>query len=364
MKITKTGIVNFRNIRSSELELSENVNIFCGENGQGKTNFVESVLVCLTGRSHRENIVKNFINDSSKACKVRINALKDDNTSHEISMMCAETKTHLLDNAAVKKRSELLEYFPVIFFGPDDLRIIKDSPEVRRKFLNDAISITTPVYDTLFNEYIKLLRQRNALLKTYSPSDVYMLEVYDEMISTQASRIIIARMKYLGEFSKVFSKTYAHISDGREDVCLGYVSEILKSETMTPQDIKDAYLNMLTVSRQEDIFARTTTKGIHHDDISVFMNEKSARKFSSQGQQRALALSMKLACADMLYEKRHTRALILLDDVMSELDDRRKQSILSALSDYQTAITCVKPDFEFDKTKTTVFNVKNGVITQ
>lgn len=364
MKITNANIVNFRNILKADISLSGGLSIFCGENGQGKTNTVEAILLALTGRSHRENVVKNFINENSQAARVKVRALTDDGTSHEVGLMLSEGKTHLIDNSSVKKRAELLEYFPVIFFGPDDLRIVKDSPAERRKFLNDAISVAAPVYDSILSEYTKVLRQRNSLLKSYSPSDIYMLEVYDEALVKYASSIIASRIKYLREFSDIFTALYADISEGREEVSLGYVSDVLTEDVKSSEDIKTAYAKMLADARGADIAAASTTKGVHHDDVSVYMNGRSARKFSSQGQQRTTALCMKLASAQMLYQKRSKRALILLDDVMSELDDRRKESILSTLGEYQIAVTCVKPDFDYNKHTTALFNVEKGCISQ
>ncbi len=363
MYIRKLKIVNFRNISAAEIEPSAGFNVLVGENAQGKTNTAEAAQLALTGHSHRETVNENFIGPEGKPAYISVDCVLDDGAGYtaECRMERGKSRVHTVNNEIIKSRAELIRDFPVVFFSPEDLRIVSDAPAARRAFLNEAVSAIYPPYALLLNDYNRTLRQRNILLKDYAPSAAALLEVYDEKAVELGSDIARYRIKFLSECEKAASEYYRFISGQREDISLNYVSNVLDRPGIT--DVRRAYDTALRASREDDIFSRSTTRGIHHDDIAIFISGRPARKFGSRGQCRSAAICLKLSLTGMILARRGVRAVVILDDVMSELDASRRAQVVEMLSQYQVFITCVAQDFDTKNYDKKVFHVENGVIT-
>ncbi len=360
MYIKHVKIDNFRNIAAADMELNPQFNILVGANGQGKTNTIEGIYLTLTGKSHRENVIDNFISNGYQQADTEIHVIYDDQTQYNVKMNLAAEKTYTIDEETVKKRVELTRNFALIFFSPDDLRLIKEGPAERRVFINDAIQSVAPKYAAALGAYTKVLKQKNTVLKEYAPSAKSLLDVYDEHLISYGSTVIKYRILFLKEFEKKLSSLYSQISGGNEQLSLSYISNIF--EQGAKPDIEAQYKKVLTESRETDLRTGFSSIGPHHDDINILLNKMSARKFASQGQQRSIALCMKLALIDIYYEKNKEKPIVLLDDVMSELDDRRQEMILKMLDGVQTFITCVNSDFIECQKDATVFTVVNGTV--
>lgn len=253
--------------------------------------------------------------------------------------------------------------FSVVFFGPDDMRVVKDSPQTRRDFLNESASILYPGYTGILSEYSRILRQRSVLLKDYSPSAESLLEVYDESLASAGADLIRCRIRFLKELSITAGKYHSLISSEKEELSLSYVSDILTG-AVSSSEIRPLYLEKLREARRNDIFTGSTTLGAHRDDINFFLDASLAKRFASQGQQRSIALSLTFALCELIEEKKGQIPIILLDDVMSELDRSRRDSVGQLIRGKQVFITCTGVDFDTDRSVTSCFRADNGKITE
>lgn len=360
MYVRSLSLTDFRNIEKLSLTFTPNFNIIFGNNAQGKTNTVEAICLALSGKSHRENLNANFIRFGQEACLVNAEVSCDDFTTVNSKVnVGSKGRTHFIDSERVRSSQTLLSFFSYVFFSPEDLRLVKDSPVLRRNFTDESISVLYPSYAKLTGDYKKTLRQRSILLKAYSPSDSSLLDIYDDNLALIGSEIIKYRLKFLKELNDVAARYYKELSASSESISLSYYSNLI-SGPISPSDILPLYRNALKESRRDDILSASTTKGIHHDDVNFFIEKANARKFASQGQQRSIAVSLKMAVCDMIKAKKSQQPIVLLDDVMSELDENRRSSLVRMLNGKQVFITCTEPDFESDKDKTFFFKAENG----
>ena len=352
---------NYRNIASANLAFNPGCNILFGNNAQGKTNTAEAIYLALCGRSHRETLTGNLIGPLNDTALVTCEVFTDENSISEAKVYLGETKKHFIDSNPVRTRRELLSAYSVVFFTPEDLRLVTDSPGVRRNFMDEAISGLYPKYSEYLSQYNSTLRQRNYLLKGYGPSAQSMLEVYDEHLADCGSSIIKYRIDFLKKLSRAASEIYDDISGNSEEISFGYISNILTDNNAG--NIREKYLIALEETRREDILSASTKTGVHHDDMDILLSGKPARKFGSRGQQRSTALCLKLALCDMTERAKGQKPVILLDDVMSELDSSRRSRVIELLSGRQVFITCVETNFTTPP-GTAFFSASGGQITK
>lgn len=363
MYIGKVSLRNYRNVKHADFICGKGINVLVGDNGQGKTNTIEALLLALSGRSHRESLSENFIGPAADKASVEVDLRYSDDSSYEVCLsLSPQGKRYTVNEEPVRRRLELLRQFSLVFFCPEDLRLVKDGPAVRRDFLNESIGMLAPAYGAALADYNRVLKQRAALLREYSPSSLSLMEVYDESLAKSGSALIRYRIKFLREFEKHLNIRYQEIAGGRETLTLSYVSDLFAAGI--PKQLEQAYQQALSKTRAADIAARTNMVGAHRDDVALFLNGKNARRFASQGQQRSIALCMKLSLISLIYEKNKEMPIVLLDDVMSELDDARQRQILSLVKGTQTFITCVNEEFLKYCTNAAVFRVKDGAINK
>lgn len=363
MHIQSLTLNNFRNIEHAELIFGERYNVICGKNAQGKTNTVEAIYLTLTGKSHRENAFMNFIQENKNFCMSSAVVCCDDFTSVDVKMSIDEKgKKHFINSSAVKSRQSLLNEFSAVIFSPEDSRLVVETPQVRRNFINESISILYPGYAHILAEYNKTLKMRNMILKDYSVSKESLLEVYDEALASSGMGICQYRIKFLKELNSVSQKYYSLISRGSENISLSYSSNVIDANISLSEILK-LYKNRLSEAKRTDMICQNTSVGVHHDDIILYINGKNAKKFASQGQKRSIALSLKLALCELIENRKYQKPIILLDDVMSELDETRRSSISEILNENQVFITCANIDFETNS-QCNIFSADNGKITR
>ena len=359
MFVDSLALENFRNIKNASLSFGEGCNVLTGSNGQGKTNTVEAIYLALSGKSHRESVTANFIGPVSNRTTVACTVTDSLNVTTLAAVSMDETgKRHFIGGDAVKSRRELLSAYSVVFFTPEDLRIIQDSPAARRTFMNDAISSLYPRYAALVSDYSTVLRQRGFLLKDYGPSANSMMEVYDEQLVGIGSAIITARLKFLKQLSEAAKAKYGEISEKAEDIAFSYLTDI----DVTSGELQESYRRALEESRTADISSASTRVGPHHDDMDITVSGRSARRFASRGQQRSVALAMKLALCDMTRSLRGEEPVVLLDDVMSELDVSRRSQAVKLFSGRQVFITTTEVCFDIPS-DTRLFKAVSGEIS-
>ena len=353
MQITSVQLKNFRNLLEQRVELAPHINIFYGDNGQGKTNFLESLYFCAMGRSHRA------VSD--------LELIAFEQTDSFIQLKYSEGAVHVhlgqgkkgmtLNGVPVRKLGDLLGNLMVVMFSPEDLDLVKDGPGVRRKFMDIEICKLSPLYYHELLSYHRALRQRNKLLKSIAigRGTLDTIPVWDEALVSHGTKVYKLRKKFAEEIGEIAAEIYSKISGGREQIGLLY----------KPNIVPENYVDKLIKTLDRDLKLTTTTVGLHKDDLQIQINGRDIRAFGSQGQQRTASLSLKLAEIELIKNVRDKSPVLLLDDVLSELDEKRQRYLLSSIEGIQTIITCTGMEDvvrKVDGDKAKVFHVENGEI--
>ncbi len=341
MYIKNIELKDFRSYESLSLKFNKKVNLILGANAQGKTNLLESIYMASIGRSFRTVRDAEMIRFGADFAKIYIEALKGDmEKTVEITVVGNSKKSIKKDGIKLKKTSELLDNIYIVIFSPEDMKIVKDEPEKRRKFIDKELCQIKPSYYNNLCSYKKILSERNAYLKGMYV-DPMMIEVWNEELSRYGAELIRQRKEFIDKLKISSSEINRKITNGKEDLVLSYAPDISYEEDRTEQ--KTIFKKILDESLDTDIRNRNTSRGPHRDDLdfTIISGEESidARKFGSQGQQRTAALSLKLAEIDIIKRETGEDPILLLDDVMSELDMERQEFLVKALLSNQLFIT-------------------------
>ena len=343
MYIKEIELKDFRNYESLTAQFHKSVNIFLGQNAQGKTNLLESIYITSMGKSFRTGKDRDMIKFGSDFFRVKATAVKEDDLIVEIAVNQDGKKGIKVDGIKAKKMSDLLENIYIVIFSPEDLRIVKDEPEKRRKFIDRELCQIKPSYFLSLNQYKKVLAQRNAYLKEYEINES-ILDIWDLQLAEFGSKIIELRTEFIKKLNIISSRIHKDITNKKEELEVIYEPNIEFCK-----DLKDIYYKELQLSRGNDIKRRTTTKGPHKDDLKLLSNGIDIRNFGSQGQQRTAALSLKLPEIKLIEEETGENAILLLDDVLSELDRERQNYLINSLEDTQVFITTTEISEEVEE---------------
>lgn len=353
MWIKKIKIKNFRNYESEEINLEKNINIFYGQNAQGKTNIIESIFLCSLGKSFRTKKDKEMIKLNEQNAVVEVEYEKSDRDG-KIKIEIGNKKNIYLNGIKIKKLSELLGNLNIVIFTPDDINILKGGPQNRRRFLDIMISQLRPNYMHILNLYIKTMEQRNNYLRQIKEEhkDENLLEIWDEKLAEYAIKIYEYRKEFIEKIIKKLDIIHKNITNGEEQIELEYVTEC---------DSKEKYLKLLKERRKLDIIKGFTTKGVHRDDFMIYINKKYIKIFGSQGQNRTAMLSLKLAELQVIYDEIGEYPILLLDDFMSELDKTRRKNFLENIEGTQVIITGTEK-LDIENLEYLEYNVSNGKV--
>ena len=354
MYIKSIKLKNFRNYRELQADFSSKVNFLLGQNAQGKTNLLESIYITSMGKSFRTNRDSEMISFGKDFSSVSAEIVREDDIEGSVEIVIDKSgkKSVKIDGVKIKKASQLLENVYIVIFSPEDLKIVKDEPEKRRKFIDRELCQIKPAYYESLSNYKKVLLQRNAYLKE-EIVDPSVLDIWNMQLSEYGLRVMKHRAEFIKKLDFISSEIYKKITDGREKLQLKYAPNI---------DFKDNIYEILKKSCDNDLRQRTTTRGPHKDDMELFINGINVRNFGSQGQQRTCALSLKLAEINIIEEETGEKPVLLLDDVMSELDSMRQKFLIKSLDNIQLFITTTElPESmmaEFPEKN--IFFVENG----
>lgn len=353
MWIKKIKIKNFRNYESEEINLEKNINIFYGQNAQGKTNIIESIFLCSLGKSFRTKKDKEMIKLNKQNALVEVEYEKSDRDG-KIKIEIGNKKNIYLNGIKIKKLSELLGNLNIVIFTPDDINILKGGPQNRRRFLDIMISQLRPNYMHILNLYIKTMEQRNNYLRQIKEEhkDENLLEIWNEKLAEYAIKIYEYRKEFIEKIIKKLDIIHKNITNGEEQIELEYVTEC---------DSKEKYLKLLKERRKLDIIKGFTTKGVHRDDFMIYINKKDIKIFGSQGQNRTAMLSLKLAELQVIYDEIGEYPILLLDDFMSELDKTRRKNFLENIEGTQVIITGTEK-LDIENLEYLEYNVSNGKV--
>ena len=345
---------NFRNIDKFSCELVNGVNIFYGNNAQGKTNVLEGIYLFAGGKSFRHAKERDMICFEKENARISISYVTAQRQNNMEMRLARGVKKQMLKNGVkILKTSEFIGNFKAVLFFPDHLGIVKNEPSVRRTFLDSAISQISPAYLASLIEYGKILEQRNALLKnymSYGTSFDMTFAILSEKLSSAAARITAVRARYLERLSAIVDICLNDMTGSAEHISFEYITSISACVGEDLFDISEnekRYRIAFSKNIEKEKILGVTLSGPHKDDFEIKLNGHAAKLFCSQGQQRSIALAMKLAEGEIAREKSGEMPVFLFDDVLSELDAERKNYILSKLADRQVIITsCAESDFD------------------
>lgn len=362
MYIKYLQLINFRNYKELSIELNKNINVFIGDNAQGKTNILESIYYCSIGKSPRTNKDKELINWNGKEAYIKGYISKDRlDKKIEIKIFKEGKKGININSIKVNKLSELMGIFNVVMFSPEDLKIVKESPSFRRKFLDIELCKLSKKYYFNLVQYNKALNERNIILRKWNNKDNSILQVYDEQLSRYGGSIIRLRDQYIKKLSEIGNLIHNDITSGVEHIEFKYITPLKNID-----NAENELLRLLESNRQRDIDKGITAYGPHRDDFDIKINNVDVRSYGSQGQQRTSVLTMKFASLEIIRETTGEYPVLLLDDVLSELDSNRQKYILNSINKIQTFITCtgIGDIKNYLKDEAQLFVVNNGVVNR
>lgn len=342
MFIKSLSLKNFRSYSEESVNFSNGINILTGANAQGKTNAAEAIFFLCTGYSPRASRDKLVVKNGKESAEISAcaSSLYGD-VSVKILFNVNDNKNIFVNGMKVPKIGELLGNINGVFFNPSELKLVQESPEDRRRFMNISLSQMSKTYFYALQRYNKILAQRNVLLKD---SDYKLiretLPVWDEQLAGQAAKIIKARNEFLTELAPIAEEKHAFLSDGKEKLAMKTESGYFGDE----KEIADALFKDLKKELDKDIRLGYTTIGPHRDDIKFTLNGEDVRIYGSQGQQRTVALSLKLAETETFFNRFSEYPILILDDVLSELDKKRQKKLVTAVEHMQTIFTATGMD--------------------
>ena len=336
MQVKKLSLDHFRNYESCVFEPGPGINLIVGENAQGKTNLLEAIFYCCFGRSHRTSRDKEMIAYDAPQALIRLESVRTD-TLHELSVRLSQAEGRRIkaDGLPLTRIGELMGLLNCVLFAPEHLSIVKDGPAERRRFLDMELSQTYPSYFFLLQQYMRALRQRNTLLRSLreQPELIDTLPVWNEQLASLGWKLMGYRESFCARLSELAGQNHAEISGGRERLKVQYRPDCGKAND------EASLLHLLEESQKEDMRRMTTLRGVHRDEMELTLDGREIRAFGSQGQQRTAALAVKLSELDLIRSETGEWPILMLDDVMSELDDRRQQYLLERILPVQTLVT-------------------------
>ena len=353
MYIEKIKLQNFRNYEQLDLDLNKNINIIYGDNAQGKTNILEAIFLCSFGKSFRTTKEKEMIKFNEDRCLVEIFYQKKDRNG-KIKIEIGNKKQISINGVKIKKLSELLGNINIVLFTPDDINILKDGPSNRRRFLDMLIGQLKPNYVYNLNMYLKTIEQRNNYLRQIREENKpeKMLEIWDEKLTEYGNIIYNYRKQFMDLIAEKINEIHKKITEDKENIKIEYTSNC---------DSKEEYLKLLKQRRKLDIIKGFTTKGVHRDDFVIYINDKEVNTYGSQGQNRTVVLSLKLAELNVIYDLIGEYPILLLDDFMSELDENRRKNFLKNIENTQVILTGTDK-IDLQNLEFNLYNVKKGAI--
>ncbi len=376
MTVNEVRYQSFRGIKEADIRFSPGVNVLIGDNAQGKTNALEGIYLMAAARSFRtarEREMVRFGDDFFKVTLEMSDSRRSQSLSFKAYSAASSKKRECTRNGIPLPRiSELVGVFRAVLFTPEHLSIVKAGPSERRTFLDIAISQLKPVYMRSLQRYNRILTQRNALLKQIAGgvSDAGLLDVYSEQLAVEAAYIFVTRAAYIKRLDSFVKRFFDELSaegvnpSSPEKPQLLYKNSLKTEMGEIPdeKEVLEAYLGLLKGNNAREAAAGATLYGSHKDDIEITLDGREARLYASQGQQRSLALAMKLGEGEISMEDSGEYPVFLFDDVLSELDPQRQNFLLSKLDGRQVIMTaCTPPPVESDARFITV---RDGIYTE
>ncbi len=344
MKANHLELTNFRNYESQQLDLADGVNIIYGDNAQGKTNILEAVYFFSMGKSNRARRDTELIRHGCDTAKILLEYSDSQRDNTAVAEIFQDKRKRItLNDIHVRRNSELVRRFNVVYFGPEYLGLVKDGPRIRRQTIDVLISQIKSGYITLLGELKKIIDSKNALLRMEHPN-LTMLDIIDEKLAEAATGIILYRSLYINKIAKLAAQIQKEVSGGDEVLEMRYSSCIGDVCGLGADDIGKAIRERVAEARKREMRLCETVIGPHREDIEFLINNTEAKLYASQGQQKTIVMAEKLAEVELIKKEVGEVPVLLLDDIMSELDRKRREYVLSEAGNMQILITCTDTD--------------------
>lgn len=362
MYIKSIKLTNFRNYESQTVTLKDGLNVIVGKNASGKTNMIESVYCAGLGRSPRTSKYREMIKWKCENALIEVVVAKK-YRDYKINFLInsSDKKKVSIDDIPLSRLTQLLGVLNVVFFSPDELKLIKEGPSERRKFMDVSLSQQSKNYYNALSKYNNILAQRNKLLKSnYSEETLKQcLYSWDIGLAEHGARIIKYRYNFIAKINELAKEKHLFLTSNQENLTLKYECEF---EDIDIKELQEKFFEKLTKSIERDKYLMHTSVGVQKDDIKVDIDGVDIRKFGSQGQQRTSALSLKLAEISLFKNEMGGESpVLILDDVLSELDDYRSTKLLESIENIQTLITCTNFDYPI---KYNEIKIANGKVVE
>jgi DNA replication and repair protein RecF len=366
MTIRELHLEGFRNYSDATARFSDGVNVVVGRNAQGKTNLIEAVHYLSSGRSFRFAGDKELISHDCDGAYIKADVESGGREQALEARLSHSRRRELRCNGVkLKKASELSGRLAVVMFGPDDLDLIKDGAAVRRRLLDQCISQLRPAYHAALSEFDRLYKSKTRILKDHreKPSLLELLDDFDLRLAQQSARLIYYRSAFTGFLARKATGIHSEFSGGAETLGIRYKTVGgMDAAGKKPEELLPDLLAHQRVHRAAELASGTCLSGAHKDDLEIDLGGKPARKYASQGQMRTASVSIKIAERELHFDDRGEYPVLLLDDVLSELDERRRGYILGRIKSGQVIITCCAPEQVSLPEGGTVLRVEGGEI--
>lgn len=365
MRVNRLTLKNFRNYTQLSLDFTQNINVFIGENAQGKTNILEAIYFSAMGHSHRTYNEQEMVQWNQEESLIDLAFLRHNVENRLIfKLKSKQNKEIKLNDGAIKPR-EIIGCFNAVLFSPEDLLLIKGAPAGRRRFLDGEISQASPGYYHRLLQYNRIINQRNHLLKKIKESrtGLDMLETWDDQTAKAAAYLVVKRQEAVKKLAMLANLMHRRITDSKEN--LGLIYYCHEMGQVFPENLTAWYKQKLTDIRNADIVKGSTGVGPHRDDLILTVNGINLRTFGSQGQQRTGILALKLAELEFIKSETGEYPVLLLDDVMSELDISRREQLINFIRDkIQTFITATDEKYFPTQKFGRYYRVEKGTVME
>lgn len=357
MYIERLELTNFRNYDSASLELDRGLNVVYGRNASGKTNLVESIYYTALGKSPRTSKEKEMIRWEADALNIKIDLVKRFRSYNIALRHDGKEKKFLLDRIPITRTSDIIGLINIVYFSPDELSVVKDAPSERRRYIDMSLSQQKKSYFTDLINYNKVLDSRNKLLKSKISTNEFkdVALIYNIQLAKYGARIINNRYLFVEKLKPISERIHDKITSQGEKLSIDYESKI---ERASVTEMQNAMQRILDENLDKDRQLQYTSIGAHRDDLKLSVNDVDVRKYGSQGQQRTVALTLKMSEVELLNEENGERPILILDDVLSELDECRQTQLLEFTKGTQTILTCT----EFNGASHKLIHIDNGKI--
>lgn len=360
MFIRNIYLNQFRNYSREKIEAGPGINVFYGNNAQGKTNILEAIYLCACARSHRTARDSELINHNQNYYTVKIEYTIQNGSEESLEVNYYDVvkgdpqrnkaqRIVRYNEMKLDRISEMMGIFHAVIFAPEDLMLVKEGPSTRRRYIDLLISQISPSYFLSLQQYSRNLSQRNRLLKNLrekksgsrlNEQEEMQLDIWDISLAEQAAYLIQQRIKFTKIIGKLAQEAHDKITSGKEKLNVKYKTIANCLQNTGLEEIKNNFYNKLKSMIYEDIERGSTSSGPHRDDLELSLNDGGLKLYASQGQQRSTVLSLKLAELEILRQETGESPILLLDDVMSELDESRRINLLENIKDSQVFVTC------------------------